>query len=1522
MGDLSRFSPDESGGRSTLQGCSPRVAELSRPKEGVFVARPASACPLGGTDSGDRSTWLGPRPQSASFPPAKHALATKVSGMLSQLDSLRSPKQPWSPGVLTDDDEEEVTVKASSLGVVNSRPFSLRRARTAARAAAEEDLAARALRDAQPSESQVRTRRRVAERCQTASRVSRLALKGLVDAQLPVHPRIGLLRRGCYPEPSSADPAANRGLPQQVLSQLRAGDTVIKLDSMGLGEAEVVVVLSMVTEHTTVRQIELGNLQVTPRIMAELRRLGECGALCGVRGGFQRDKMGGLHPLKLSPHLAALLRRNAVAAEAGDSGEQDFLSLQRERRFQAHRFALCAMMENAETDERRKLLMEEVAKWAGLVKSCAARGRFLRDTEIKRQRMEKIDQALADTIHLEGVERPAIEAVEWAGRCVIVDWRETRLRGNTTKAESEARHGLLIKGYSSWETHRKLHRLRSHRELIERKGFGCGESQSRLVCSREEAQQRAELLATCEESWAEVRKVQSQREAKAEEERRKEQSRQLEEERDRQWKRDRSRKEQERAETDKQRGREKIIKDEKRMRGVYRKSEETVRGLLHDAHIATYNSTLHARTLGAALSERAAEVSLTPNLVLNPSEEGHHIFFFQGTEGWIPILPREVAVSLGMPDGWCARVSEKEEKAFKAAKAELQSRLQSDRVLASLLQTIKRQIEDLDLQEPEGYSKRLLSGRCVHDIRRAVLFPPVEEVENEKVRVWGGRVHVRVETVESGTPTVEEPVPGLESDLIQLAGGVKMHSESGLGSLRVYLPGTGSLRPADVREALKGLEYTSTCAPTAEPFARSVDVELSLSVYNLTDTTPLIDYEASLAISLRPGSPAGGLQQIAQTHDVDRPVPAQTVELSTTIRTFICLNRPYLSMPGPDGLLGTEDAPINTLPLDLPRVPTELTVPAQALYPLPKARLGVAVSFTSLPGPSSPSATSPQRSPAKVRRAAHPVEARAAAPGRKGVLTSTFQEREHTSIPLLPRSVAIEWPPGSFYDRATKKLSVRKGDRRGALMTNFQGGRLCVVYEKGFTSDDILVLADEGAYDASSRYIFSCGTVVGRVTEDVTIKKNARFPGSLVIQNARAAKSFDQGLVAAGEKVEALVIDFGQHEVTPGQLQGVLGMLRFSNPSKNPAPGARRMLLELLDGGSRGTSIRWHINVKWTDCPPELKIEDTRLLYRPASHTEMPPQFLQYFERNKLLVAAQGKLYDVDTERFCGGHMNFKLTPGQGSAKTDGLGIIDNPEPAVGISVRDYSDKLQAGQPNVKQLCFNAVPCGRVTWSKAQEGDEGEPTEITVDFVQDGNASIEAAQGLLRAVYFYSTELQHVGTGTRTVDLQAVIGPTMLKRDVDGNIIEHSNKITGCLLSASVQIRGAAPLIKVPLKHITLRYFEGSGLRRLGPFDLIPEEDYSSKEWAGGYLKAEIIENAEEEDSIKLQEGHGIKTQLISEADADAEHPDLAPDWRRRRSSVIDVEGLPQPEVVKTDDFASFGGGSTGFGASVLGGSE
>ena len=1310
---------------------------------------------------------------------------------------------------------------------------------------------------------------------QVATRLTRantVALRGLMMSRNPTAPTFGshhfsyLTSEADFAEGAVALPKKSNFLNESSLSNLmiqlsKRKCRFLDLSSSNLCPEEVNIVFGILLEHPTIQIVDIGQNIVTAASLRQLSYLVTSNDnVIEIHNGITPSGA----PLLLPSVVINTLQRNVMLKESRIAKENHLLKLKSQSVVEIVAQEAIIGILSDEWVSRRVIINKQENKREILRNSKKKNFDVTYRIVYKRKQKHDLQIRLSTVNSYESITRPSIEGEALCSILHILDyWQENELE-QIIKDENQLRTVLRKVSFESWEKHYKREKQRHQEERIQRNEFEVGESQDRVAVAGEEFESFKIICELCNEDWTAVDRIIQTKTQKEEEERRRIQQKQAEEERERQWKRERQKKEEERLRSERQKAREKLMKDEKRVRVTIKKAEEPTRALLRELHDVTADVSQEAGQLTAALKERLVELQKPPEISISfENQRGDYLTtYFENSFSWIKIIPDGCTLHTGFSSESRKRIETLEKTAIKHARSEALLRYELNSKIETiqnntntLLKNAEVEVVNFEEQEPPQHQ--------VNRLFQLVRFPPLSDVIDEKLRIWSGVVEFDI------LRDSEKPGPHLSSDRLQVENQTSENKwiidqdEERLSNLSIQLRNTADLTKQEMCDCASSVVYNCVAEPV-EPFARIAQLKISLSMLRSTDHKLLTDDNNATA-NVNNVVTSDYIRSIFSDKNDRIPIcrsdqpPNQSdlLKVTETYNCFIACVKPYISL---GHLMGPSDrCSIISVPFKGNKKRENSTALLSSLTT--SYGVGVADANTSSVSVKRDDRTIPQ---------------------------FNYLEPDCAPVSLTPFGITVNMPPFFFY----KAVSLNDGQavcdqpKRRAEIHNsggsFAGGSLSVSFLEGYSPADVLLLNLSSScfdFDPFSKQLMDDGTPVGK------------FLTGLKSWESQSTDRFaTQNILCSTEKAEQCEISkqisielFS--DISTIKLQSLISCFLYCNETKDPLIGKRLVQIELYDSRNVYFATEFLINVLWHDVPPKLIIEESKQCYRTPCQSDVHESHLNFIERNSLPIMGTAKLVDPDTHYFCGGFLVVSIAHSENT--TDGLLINESPNKQLGICISETKIKSGNQEEEKSQLQFNGTPFGRVTFNR--NSDACEPTEIAIDFMADGSATIVAVDNLLRSICFYTTELCNIPQGIRHIDVNLLIGPTMLKKDVFGNIIEHdSSSISPTPLTAALQVRICPPVIRVPQKHVNMKYMEGSGVKRLGPFDLCSDEDFGSKDWSG-YLKAEVIDGGEEGDFLSVREENGIRTFRVSEITSD-QQTDFAQNWRHRPSSVADLD--------------------------------
>eukprot|EP01064_Diplonema_japonicum_P033434 TRINITY_DN6587_c0_g2_i1.p1 TRINITY_DN6587_c0_g2~~TRINITY_DN6587_c0_g2_i1.p1 ORF type:complete len:1835 (+),score=322.93 TRINITY_DN6587_c0_g2_i1:671-5506(+) len=1002
----------------------------------------------------------------------------------------------------------------------------------------------------------------------------------------------------------------------------------------------------------------------------------------------------------------------------------------------------------------------------------------------------------------EASDRPVIEEQMERELFIILDNIEAHWRQQVANEESEQRSKTRKESFSSWEKYYKKEKQRYLFERFERCNLEGEEGTARLVIKEEEFTDFSHVMEAADESWGDVERVLLARAQREEEERRRIAAKLAEEERERQWKKEKQQKEEERLQYERQRVRERMQKEERKIRQVFKKTEEAARGFLKEMIDQEYKITEVASHLQRVLHERYLELCKPPVITLAYEKlRGHAVVYFEECSNPVNLWFPDQKLQISLPGGWYERLEVLEKQAAKHAKSEIALRNDLDPKISTLVEQLKTVLKNNEL--PFTTCNRPNIHRTKEYIMKSVLFPAIDHVAAEKVRIWGGSVQCNV----TRDPIALGPNSGIDVVTINDS----EHDcaferiKEATNMIEVGLDDMGGVTVEDLDALMKDFLYYSLGKGDA-PYNRTVSFTIKLDVVSLLEVE-LETYR----------NDEGAVQCVPLEKPYQKDIIAAPFEWSC----FLIVLHPYIQF-----------APGTFNVTSLKRVGQKVDVGASVYFSSSPRNSILVDSFPSL----------------------------------KDTYQFEYHEDACQASSLLPFDVTVSVPTSHTISQDLSAITVQHN------IHSFENASLTISIVTGWTPNDLVMVSTTGAitYSTSSGMLILDNEPVATISREM--KPVSSHPGM-----------YTMAPVEVGNVHEVLCMQFVGN-VGKLKMKSVLQNLFYCNNIIDPMVGVREMQLTITDAEGLFCVVPFNIEVKWTDVPTKLVVEETKLCFRTPCQPDIYEQHLAFIEHNTLPLMPDVRLVDPDTREFCGGYVVATLTA-EGLTPTEGLLIDVSPNCKVGISVDTASKDEKDGTMN-KDVFFNGNLFAHACFKTGQNSDEF--TELTLDFVVDGGATVEIAQELLRSICYYNKALKTIPLAVRTVEISLLVGPSMLKKDVHGNVIEHEIVSKGKPITLSLQVRTTMPSIRVPQKHACMKYLEGSGVKRLGPFEVATDEDACTKDW-GGFVKVEVVQGCEEGDVLLLKEDHGIR--IIKLEDVTSEDKDEFPlDWKKRKSSIFNLD--------------------------------
>eukprot|EP01062_Namystynia_karyoxenos_P072655 TRINITY_DN68_c0_g1_i1.p1 TRINITY_DN68_c0_g1~~TRINITY_DN68_c0_g1_i1.p1 ORF type:complete len:1515 (+),score=508.49 TRINITY_DN68_c0_g1_i1:2822-7366(+) len=219
-----------------------------------------------------------------------------------------------------------------------------------------------------------------------------------------------------------------------------------------------------------------------------------------------------------------------------------------------------------------------------------------------------------------------------------------------------------------------------------------------------------------------------------------------------------------------------------------------------------------------------------------------------------------------------------------------------------------------------------------------------------------------------------------------------------------------------------------------------------------------------------------------------------------------------------------------------------------------------------------------------------------------------------------------------------------------------------------------------------------------------------------------------------------------------------------------------------------------------------------------------------------------------------------------------------------------------------------ALTKGGLLRDPATDNFDGQ-TELIIQFSEDGMASIEAIQAILRHLVLgvYTNKLS---PGLRSVDVELRVGPTVVGHPEHlggtAEIPEIPDEVE-LVPIPTLQLRAAPALLTVPEKYVSVDYREGCGAQRLAPFEMVAEKAGFIEQFNQGFIIIETVSGGEEEDRIGLRDDDMItvrqqqkKMQKLAGAalkrlHGDGSSPAVQPGKDPAAPLTVEVPGAPKP---------------------------
>eukprot|EP01065_Artemidia_motanka_P040812 TRINITY_DN5190_c0_g1_i1.p1 TRINITY_DN5190_c0_g1~~TRINITY_DN5190_c0_g1_i1.p1 ORF type:complete len:2278 (+),score=628.74 TRINITY_DN5190_c0_g1_i1:714-6836(+) len=170
---------------------------------------------------------------------------------------------------------------------------------------------------------------------------------------------------------------------------------------------------------------------------------------------------------------------------------------------------------------------------------------------------------------------------------------------------------------------------------------------------------------------------------------------------------------------------------------------------------------------------------------------------------------------------------------------------------------------------------------------------------------------------------------------------------------------------------------------------------------------------------------------------------------------------------------------------------------------------------------------------------------------------------------------------------------------------------------------------------------------------------------------------------------------------------------------------------------------------------------------------------------------------------------------------------------------------------------------------RVQPADTRAAKELLLQFCLTGEASIRAAQAVLRSLVFIP--VPRAGDYQRSVEFELGIGQTALKMDTQGEKKMLTPELVDVSffhppLRGSIQVRVTPPLVSIAPKAALLKYVEGSGAARLAPFEVAPDTQVDG--YDGGFVRLELVDGLSSDDVLILRDSESLSFSVRELLDA------------------------------------------------------
>ena len=515
-------------------------------------------------------------------------------------------------------------------------------------------------------------------------------------------------------------------------------------------------------------------------------------------------------------------------------------------------------------------------------------------------------------------------------------------------------------------------------------------------------------------------------------------------------------------------------------------------------------------------------------------------------------------------------------------------------------------------------------------------------------------------------------------------------------------------------------------------------------------------------------------------------------------------------------------------------------------------------------------------------------------------------------LQLVPEPFNLTDPPTVTRRKDQSQFSVMSGGHQGGglSLTNFHDAYVSVEITEGFTTDDIICMKNNAKVQLEGTNLL------------FKEKDNTYQVGTTILGTLPSCSEVQENVAASRLFVIHLRYDENPGMLAAEQLRHFLKALRFANTSVAPVEGTRTIVVSIADSNRYVSRMSIIVDVIGEDNPTEMIIPHLKFSIRSSTVPTHLRHYISpcvipiaesavvqdvdtdRFIGGSLTITLNGSSKGEGIA-LC---LLPELTQTQllNSVRSKTLRSEERKSPSPDMVRSDNSSSMlesaslniyQASSVNLDmslgnnvqhwvdsehQFCIERPPTGnpiiKYQGRAIASVDKGEillpgksidsidkdtsNNEVVILFSTTGMMSIEACQELLRSIVTYNITTTPMKGTFRQLDIVLRIGVTVNgepeKSEIPMELPDYTPE-DDFILTEKVQLRHAPSLLAIPEKYVSAEYREGSGPQRLAPFDLIQDKQGFVENYNAGYIVVEIIEGANDEDSLALREDESIK---------------------------------------------------------------